>query len=303
MAFDRGPRPRAPRWSPSVALLVLALRRWHISAPSRRAAPGSSSLVLAVPCTSPPSGSTTPPRSPCSPGAPWSSWRCRSAPPLPSVAALDLLPVPMALLRDGTAHPGPRPAPADRAGPGVRAPLGTFVSHLVEQNEERAAMIAELPPAAPRSPASPTRPASPPNGPASPPRSTTPSPRASPASSPSPRRPSRSPADPPAAARRLDQVVGTARDNLAEARALVAALAPADLHNSGLGDAVRRQLSRLAAETGVRTACTSAPAPRPCRPRCRWCCCARPRRPSPTSAGTLPGHRGGALRAPAPRWC
>ncbi|WP_372670416.1 sensor histidine kinase [Amycolatopsis kentuckyensis] len=56
----------------------------------------------------------------------------------------------------------------------------------------------------------------------------------------------------PAAARRHAELAArTARDNLTEARAMVAALAPADLARGSLVDAVRRQADRLADETGV----------------------------------------------------
>jgi signal transduction histidine kinase len=45
----------------------------------------------------------------------------------------------------------------------------------------------------------------------------------------------------------------TARENLAESRALVAALAPAELTESSVLDAIRRQAKRLTEETGVAT--------------------------------------------------
>jgi signal transduction histidine kinase len=57
--------------------------------------------------------------------------------------------------------------------------------------------------------------------------------------------------DPAAARRHAELAVRTARDNLTEARAMVAALAPADLAAGSLVDAVRRQADRLAEETGV----------------------------------------------------
>ncbi|CRK61332.1 two-component system, sensor protein [Alloactinosynnema sp. L-07] len=53
--------------------------------------------------------------------------------------------------------------------------------------------------------------------------------------------------------RNLDLAARTARENLAEARALVAALAPTALADGTLADALRRQVDRLA-ETGVRAA-------------------------------------------------
>ncbi|WP_410669920.1 sensor histidine kinase [Amycolatopsis sp. cmx-4-68] len=60
----------------------------------------------------------------------------------------------------------------------------------------------------------------------------------------------------PAAARRHAELAArTARDNLTEARAMVAALAPADLTSGSLVDAVRRLADRLADETGVAVQC------------------------------------------------
>jgi signal transduction histidine kinase len=49
----------------------------------------------------------------------------------------------------------------------------------------------------------------------------------------------------------LDLMLRTARENLAESRALVAALAPADLTESSVVDAIGRQAVRLTEETGV----------------------------------------------------
>jgi signal transduction histidine kinase len=49
----------------------------------------------------------------------------------------------------------------------------------------------------------------------------------------------------------LALAVRTARENLAEARALVAALTPSALDSATLDDAIRRQVERLAEETGV----------------------------------------------------
>ncbi|HEY3436841.1 MAG TPA: sensor histidine kinase [Actinotalea sp.] len=54
------------------------------------------------------------------------------------------------------------------------------------------------------------------------------------------------------AAERLDLVERTARDNLAEARALVAAFAPVGLDGAGLGEALQRLAVRFEQETGVR---------------------------------------------------
>lgn len=53
------------------------------------------------------------------------------------------------------------------------------------------------------------------------------------------------------AAGQLAQIEDTARDNLAEARALVAAFSPAALSQGTLADAIRRLASRFTAETGV----------------------------------------------------
>ncbi|OXM65502.1 sensor histidine kinase [Amycolatopsis vastitatis] len=57
--------------------------------------------------------------------------------------------------------------------------------------------------------------------------------------------------DPAAARRHVELAARTARENLAEARTMVAALAPADLTSGSLVDAVRRQADRLADETGL----------------------------------------------------
>ncbi|WP_129336933.1 sensor histidine kinase [Cellulomonas endophytica] len=61
--------------------------------------------------------------------------------------------------------------------------------------------------------------------------------------------------------RRLVQVESVARENLAEARALVAAFGPADLQTGSLADALRRLAARVADETGVRVLVEAAPAP------------------------------------------
>jgi signal transduction histidine kinase len=53
------------------------------------------------------------------------------------------------------------------------------------------------------------------------------------------------------AARRFAEIQDTARDNLAEARALVEAMAPPSLERDGLVGALRRLTARHAAETGV----------------------------------------------------
>ncbi|HET6711865.1 sensor histidine kinase [Amycolatopsis sp.] len=58
--------------------------------------------------------------------------------------------------------------------------------------------------------------------------------------------------DPAAARRHAELAARTARDNLTEARAMVAALAPADLAAGSLVDAVRRQADRLADSSDVR---------------------------------------------------
>ena len=52
-------------------------------------------------------------------------------------------------------------------------------------------------------------------------------------------------------ARRLEAIEEVARENLAEARALVAAFGPVGLENSSLPDAIRRLTERFAAETGL----------------------------------------------------
>ena len=62
-------------------------------------------------------------------------------------------------------------------------------------------------------------------------------------------------ADPALADERLALAVRTARENLAEARILVTALAPAVLTAGSLPDAVRRQVTRFAEETGIPATC------------------------------------------------
>ncbi|MFF5227300.1 sensor histidine kinase [Dactylosporangium sp. NPDC000521] len=177
-------------------------------------------------------------------------------PAIAAVAALDLIPVPLAYLRDGTLTRVHGLIPLTVLGLAFAIVAGTYIARLADQNEERAAMIAEL--SASRAEVA----------------------RLSHEAGVLTGRArlaaeihdtlaqgftsiialAQAAADPAQTARRLEQVAGTARDNLAEARALVAALSPADLRTAGLGDAVRRQLSRLAAETGIRTACHLPPA-------------------------------------------
>lgn len=62
----------------------------------------------------------------------------------------------------------------------------------------------------------------------------------------------------PQAADRLAQIEQVARDNLAEARALVAAFGPAALADATLGEALERLAERFRAETGVRVDVTLA---------------------------------------------
>ncbi|MEV6906954.1 sensor histidine kinase [Amycolatopsis sp. NPDC051071] len=59
--------------------------------------------------------------------------------------------------------------------------------------------------------------------------------------------------DPKAARRHLDLAARTARENLAEARAIVAAEKPSALASGSLEDAVRRQAERLREEAGIAT--------------------------------------------------
>ncbi|MFB9238833.1 sensor histidine kinase [Plantactinospora siamensis] len=67
---------------------------------------------------------------------------------------------------------------------------------------------------------------------------------------------------PERARRHLALAVRTARDNLAETRALVAALTPTELAGSPLAQALRRVVHRFGAETGVRATLTvTNPAP------------------------------------------
>lgn len=57
--------------------------------------------------------------------------------------------------------------------------------------------------------------------------------------------------DPAAARRHLDLIRATARENLAEARVMVAGLAPSALDEGSLSAAIGRQAERLMAETGI----------------------------------------------------
>jgi signal transduction histidine kinase len=60
------------------------------------------------------------------------------------------------------------------------------------------------------------------------------------------------PADPEAACRHLDRARDTVRENVAEARALVAVLTPPDLVRTSLPEALRRLVERIGAEAGPR---------------------------------------------------
>ncbi len=66
--------------------------------------------------------------------------------------------------------------------------------------------------------------------------------------------------------RHLELAVQTARENLAEARALVAALGPVQLDGSTLDDALRRLTVRLCEETGLTVACSIEGVSRPLPP-------------------------------------
>lgn len=68
--------------------------------------------------------------------------------------------------------------------------------------------------------------------------------------------------DPAEARRQLGLAVRTARENLAEARALVAAVPPAALGDSSLDEAVRRLSDRLGEELDVDTECVVSGEPR-----------------------------------------
>jgi signal transduction histidine kinase len=69
--------------------------------------------------------------------------------------------------------------------------------------------------------------------------------------------------DPPAADRHLRQAQQTARDNLAEARTLVAVLTPPSLESGSLAEALRRLVDRFGREATVRAGFTVAGTPRP----------------------------------------
>lgn len=75
------------------------------------------------------------------------------------------------------------------------------------------------------------------------------------------------------AARRVEQAMRTARDNLAESRRLVHALRPAPLDGTPLTDAVRELTRRLAEETGIEALRRSPANPLPCPPAPRANCC------------------------------
>lgn len=68
--------------------------------------------------------------------------------------------------------------------------------------------------------------------------------------------------DPDAARRQIGLAVRTARENLAEARALVAAVPPAALGDASLDEAVRRLTDRLGEELDVDTECVVSGSPR-----------------------------------------
>ncbi|GES22386.1 two-component sensor histidine kinase [Acrocarpospora pleiomorpha] len=70
----------------------------------------------------------------------------------------------------------------------------------------------------------------------------------------------------PDPSRHLGLAAATARENLAEARALIAALDPAPLDGSTLDDALRRLSTRLCEEGGVTVACTIDGESRPLPP-------------------------------------
>jgi signal transduction histidine kinase len=68
--------------------------------------------------------------------------------------------------------------------------------------------------------------------------------------------------DPGEARRQIGLAVRTARENLAEARALVAAVPPAALGESSLDEAVRRLVGRLGEELDLDTECVVSGEPR-----------------------------------------
>jgi signal transduction histidine kinase len=77
----------------------------------------------------------------------------------------------------------------------------------------------------------------------------------------------RSLAEPEVSRERLRMIEDTARDNLAEARALVAALAPVDLEKASLAEALERIVTRFGEELDVRTAYEVAGGSRPLAPQ------------------------------------
>jgi signal transduction histidine kinase len=70
-------------------------------------------------------------------------------------------------------------------------------------------------------------------------------------------------ADPALRDERLALAVRTAKENLAESRTLIAALAPSALSDGSLPDAVRRQAARFTEESGIPVTCRITGDPRP----------------------------------------
>ncbi|MDX6396465.1 MAG: hypothetical protein QOJ73_7528 [Streptosporangiaceae bacterium] len=75
-------------------------------------------------------------------------------------------------------------------------------------------------------------------------------------------------AAPATARRQLELAARTARENLAEARALIAALSPADLASGSLPGALRRVTERAGSEIGISARFRVTGTPRPLSPAC-----------------------------------
>ena len=178
---------------------------------------------------------------------------------IPAVIAISLTPVVVALLRDGfQAYVLTQLAPIFVVSAAIAVWLGIWINRVVEQSQERADLIAELQ-----------------------------------ASRAEVARLSREAgvaaererlageihdtlaqgftsiitllqaADPELADERLALAVRTARENLAESRTLIAALAPSALASGSLPDAVRRQATRFTGETGIPATARVSGDPRP----------------------------------------
>jgi len=108
--------------------------------------------------------------------------------------------------------------------------------------------------------------------------------------------------DPTAARNQLELVGRTARENLAEARALVAGLAPTALTSATLADALARLTERAGQELGIAAEFGVSGEPRALGPAPRSCWFGCARRRCRTCASTLgPGRCGSVFASPTAR--